>query len=152
MIETIEATVGIYGATLIVAIASGFIPVINIEIYLVAVVLLTKSLPLAVLLGVIAAVGQMVAKIGIYKASRAGANLAKPDPKGKLARAREVMAKWKDKPHLLTFVSASTGIPPFFIVSIVAGILQLPFVAFLVVGTLGRTIRFVTIAVLAVMV
>ena len=76
MIETIEGTIGIYGATLLVAIASGFIPIINIEIYLAAVVLVTKSLPLAILLGVIAAIGQMVAKIGIYKASRAGANMS----------------------------------------------------------------------------
>ena len=152
MIETIEGTIGIYGATLVVAIASGFIPLINIEIYLIAVCLLTRSLPLAILLGVIAAAGQMVAKVGIYKASRAGTNLSKPDPKGKLARAREVMARWKDKPHLLTFVSASTGIPPFFIVSIVAGVLELPFIAFLAVGLLGRTIRFVVVAVVWVMV
>lgn len=150
--DAIQATIGIYGATFIVAIVSAFIPLINAEIYLAAVALATKSIPLAIVLGLITALGQMIGKVGIYKAAQKGANLKKYEENGKLERARRLMAKWKDKPHVLTFISASTGIPPFFIVSLVGGMLELPFAAFMAVGFLGRSIRFVTVAIVAVMI
>ncbi|HEY4179160.1 MAG TPA: hypothetical protein VGM90_20090 [Kofleriaceae bacterium] len=149
--DAIQATIGIYGATFIIAIISGFVPLVNAEIYLAAVAISTKSIPLAIVLGMITALGQMVAKVGIYKAAQKGANLKKYEENGKLEKARRLMAKWKDKPHVLTFISASTGIPPFFIVSLVGGLLELPFAAFMAVGFVGRSIRFVTVAIIAVM-
>ena len=150
MMSSIEATVGIYGASFVIAILSGFIPILNAEIYLVAVAISTESVPLAIILGLIVALGQMVAKVGIYKAARKASNLRAHEESGKMARARKLMKKWEGKPHLLTFVSASLGLPPFFIVSIVAGMLELPFIQFLTVGFIGRSIRFVLVAVVAV--
>ena len=150
MIGSIEATVGIYGASFVIAILSGFIPLINAEIYLVAVAVTTESIPLAVVLGFIVAFGQMIAKVGIYKAARRASNLRPLEENGKMARARKLMAKWEGKPHLLTFISATFGIPPFFIVSIVGGMLELPFIQFMTVGFVGRSIRFITVAVVAV--
>lgn len=150
MIGSIEATVGIYGASFVIAILSGFIPLINAEIYLVAVSVSTQSLPLAIALGFIVALGQMIAKVGIYKTARKASNLRLHEEGSKMARARKLMAKWEGKPHLLTFISATFGIPPFFIVSVVGGMLELPFVQFMTVGFIGRSIRFVTVAVVAV--
>lgn len=152
MIGSIEATVGIYGASFVVAILSGFIPIVNAELYLAAVALTTKSIPLALALGLIVAAGQMIAKVGIYKAALKASNLKTHEEDGKLAKARKVVAKWKGREHLLTFVSATVGIPPFLIVSVVAGILELPFIAFVTIGFIGRAIRFGTVAVVAVMV
>ncbi len=153
MWDALTSTVGIYGATLVVAALSGIIPIINAEVYLVAVALLTRSVPLAIVLGLIVAAGQMIAKIGIYKAFALGADKAATKPKyaAKLEKAQKLMEKWKDKPLVLTFVSASVGLPPFFIVSALAGMLKINFKAFMLLGFLGRSIRFCLIAVLAVL-
>lgn len=151
MWDSLTGTVGIYGGTLIVAVLSGFIPIINVELYLIAVTLLMRSMPLAIILGMIAAVGQMIAKVGIYKASAGAATKASPKLQGKIDKAQQVMEKWKDKPLVLTFVSATFGIPPFFIVSVVGGLLKLNFRAFMLIGFIGRSLRFVTIALLALL-
>ncbi len=153
MLHSLEGMVGIYGATLVVAALSGFIPVINAEIYLVAVTLAMRSVPLAIVLGLIVAIGQMIAKVGIYKVSAGAANKAKTSAKiqAKLDKVHALMAKWKDKPYVLVFVSAVFGLPPFFVVSILAGMLKLDFKKFLVLGTIGRTLRFVAIALIALL-
>ncbi|MGE0869016.1 MAG: hypothetical protein AB7P03_10645 [Kofleriaceae bacterium] len=153
MIDGLEATIGIYAATFVVAVLSGFIPVINAELYLIGVAVVTGNVWLAVVLGVIVAAGQMVAKIGIYQAARGASSLGSRGPKyeAKLAKARALVDKWRDKPFVLLFVSASTGLPPFFIVSLLAGMLSIKFRPFVTIGMLGRTLRFVTIALLALL-
>lgn len=151
MFDSLAGVIGIYGATLIVAALSGVVPLINAEIYLVAVALAMKSVPLAIILGVIVALGQMVAKIGIYQASKGLTTKSSPKIQAKLDKAHAVMAKWKDKPMLLIFVSAVVGLPPFFLVAIVAGMLRMNFKKFMILGFIGRTIRFVSIALIALL-
>lgn len=152
MIDGLEGTVGIYLATLVVAALSGLIPIINAEIYLIGVALYTRSIPLAIVLGIIVAVGQMIAKIAIYQAALKATNLR---PGGKFAtkieKARALVDRWRDKPLTLIFVSASVGLPPFFLVSILAGMLKVKFRPFVLLGLLGRSLRFVTIALLALL-
>lgn len=70
----------------------------------------------------------------------------------RLVKARELVHRWRDRPLFLVFLSATIGLPPFYVVSIVAGIVELRFRAFVVVGFAGRTIRFATIAVIAALV
>jgi membrane protein YqaA with SNARE-associated domain len=43
-------------------------------------------------------------------------------------------------------VSAVTGFPPFYIISIVAGALRISYVVFLIVGSLGRLAHFALFA------
>ena len=150
--DSLITLIGIIPATFVVAIVSGFVPFVNAEILLGLALLKYNSIPMAIALGLLVAAGQMISKIGIYKASRGAANLGKHKEDGKLAKARAMMERWKDKPVLLTFISASLGIPPFFLVSIVAGILEMRFATFVTVGFIGRTVRFVTIALVAVLV
>ena len=42
----------------------------------------------------------------------------------------------------MLFASASTGFPPFYVVSVASGALHIQFRRFLLIGFLGRTIRF----------
>jgi membrane protein YqaA with SNARE-associated domain len=46
----------------------------------------------------------------------------------------------------LIFISSSTGFPPFFFVSVAAGLLRVPLPSFIVFGAAGRFLRF-TVAV-----
>lgn len=47
---------------------------------------------------------------------------------------------------LLCFVSASVGLPPFAVVAVLLGRFRMPVVSFLVVGGLGRLVRFAAVA------
>ena len=59
-----------------------------------------------------------------------------------LARARA----WRGPIEVFVFVSAVVGIPPFYIVSLLGGALELSVTRFIVVGCAGRLIRFLVIA------
>jgi membrane protein YqaA with SNARE-associated domain len=146
-----EGALGIYLASFLIAVASGVIPIVNAEIYLVGVVLAVGGIPEALVLAVVVSLGQMVAKAVIYQTAKGATTLGTKSGgfAKKLERARERVEKWKSKPLGVTFVSASLGLPPFYIVSLVAGILEVRFRAFMLVGFAGRTLRFGTIAILA---
>lgn len=47
---------------------------------------------------------------------------------------------------MLCFVSASVGLPPFAVVAVLLGRFRMPVVSFLVVGGLGRLVRFAAVA------
>lgn len=57
-----------------------------------------------------------------------------------------MVERWQGKPLTLLFVSAVTGLPPFYVVSLLAGILEIRLKWFIAIGLIGRILRFVTIA------
>ncbi len=136
-------------ATFVYCIVSGFVPVVNAELFLVGIAALAprEALPAVALL---AAAGQMVAKCGMYLGGLGGARLPKGKRRETLERWHARVERWRSK-DLLVLVSAAVGLPPFFVTSILAGTLRLPFARFLAMGFLGRLIRFgVVLAVPAV--
>lgn len=147
MIDSIEATVGIYLATLIISVLSGLVPVVNGELYLIAAIVVADDPVVALVLAVIVALGQMIAKIGLYYAALGATELGRSTRLGaKLERAQLLIERWQGKPLTLLFVSAVTGLPPFYLVSLLAGLLRIRFGTFLLLGIIGRVIRFVALA------
>ena len=149
MVEEIAARIGIYGAAFVVGAISSVVPVIPAEIVLAGYVAIAGNFWLAIVLGLLVATGQMLLKIPMYQAARGATRLTHPAPDGKLAKAKRWIEKWKDKPYALTFVSATVGFPPFYFLVLVAGILEMRFRTFVAVGYVGRVVRFVTIALVA---
>jgi membrane protein YqaA with SNARE-associated domain len=147
--EELATAIGVFGATLAWSLLAGLVPLFNSELYLVGAVVLTDGWPTAVALALVMTVGQTTAKILLYKAAAKGSELTNPRLAAKLARARELVTRWNGKPKLLLFVSAVTGLPPFYLVSLLAGAVRLDFRAFVVLSFIGRAIRFVTIALVA---
>ncbi|MEO8706687.1 MAG: VTT domain-containing protein [Kofleriaceae bacterium] len=152
MLDSVEGTLGLAGASLIAGVLSGLVPVINGELYLVGAVLLVDDVWSALALALLLSVGQMIAKAILYQAARR-ATSTKPGsdkPKGKLATkletARERVAKWKNKPLTILVMSSTLGFPPLYIVTLVAGIMEIPFITFMTIGIIGRIVRFVIIA------
>jgi membrane protein YqaA with SNARE-associated domain len=147
VIDSIEASVGIYLATLIISVLSGLVPVVNGELYLIAAILVTGDPVVALVLAVIVAIGQMIAKIGLYFAARGATELGRSTRLGaKLERAQLLVERWRGKPLTLLSISAVTGLPPFYLVCLVAGVVRIRFATFLVIGLAGRVIRFVALA------
>lgn len=137
-------------ATLGVSIASALIPIINVEAYLGAVGLATDSAILV--LSAVAAVGQMIGKVPFYYLGKGALRWDWLQRKTSSTKAQERIKKLRahaqERPAATStalFVSASVGLPPFAIMAVVAGQLHVRFALFLIVGLVGRFLRFAAV-------
>jgi membrane protein YqaA with SNARE-associated domain len=136
----IGEALGVYAGTFVVCFLAGLIPLINAELWLIAVTLMLASpagLPAIV---VLAALGQMVAKVLLYYAALGTVKL--PGLDKRIAKARAQLDRWRDRPRWVLWASATLGLPPFYIISLLAGALEIRLRTFCVIGMTGRLIRF----------
>ena len=139
--EQLIARYGIYLTTYVVAVISGFIPVVNIEVYLVWVAALTPRSQ-AVGITLLATVGQMTAKTLMYLAGAGVLKISVKKPGKKLRAVQMKMAQWQHRMGIFLFSSAFLGVPPFYVVSVASGICRIPIAVFVIWGLLGRFLRF----------
>lgn len=140
-------------------ILSALVPVFNAELY-VGLMAAAASTPVAWASTVMLALGTSVGKTIIFEASRHGSSrfgIGSVDRAEKLARTRlgqwsirvgEVLVAWLQHRHLgplTVFVSAVIGLPPLFVVAVVAGASRQNVVSFAVMVFLGRLIRFAAV-------
>ncbi len=135
-------TWGLPTATFIYCFVSGLVPVVNAEAFLVIIssALLTRSQLL--LITTLATAGQMTAKCTMYIVARTSFRRPPKKYEEKFNRTREKLDHWRYGVGLFFFASASTGFPPFYVVSILAGMMKFNFVTFLLFGLAGRFVRF----------
>ena len=134
------ASWGLPLATFLVGLVSGFVPVVNLEAYLLAVSVMappSATVPVVVL----ATLGQMIAKSALFFSARSSRGLAKT-PVRWLEVACERLRARRGHAWAVMLVSAFTGLPPFYVMSVAAGVLDWPFLAFVVAGGCGRLARF----------
>lgn len=141
--EDLLAMLGIYGGTFAVAILSGLVPFVNAELFLIALIKLAVDSPAQLPAIVVAtAVGQMVAKIGLYYAGRGLLELPRGRYKAKIEQVRGKLEAWKSKPYFIYGMSSMFGLPPFYLTVLAAGAMKIRFPAFLWIGLVGRLVRF----------
>lgn len=148
-----------------VAFGSALVPLINIEIFVIALVAREPDLPV-LLLGAVVAIAQVGGKLLYYLAARGSLHLPsfmhrKPKPlterrirwqqRTKRIRAwvDTVTEKCHRHPHWMagTYgVSAVAGLPPFMATTVLAGLAKMPMSTFLTVGLAGRFARFSLLA------
>ena len=139
--EILIGKFGIYLTSFLVCLVSGFIPLVNTEAYLAVVSAISqKSVMLPVI--AISTFTHIITKLLIYLSGRGVLNLPMKRIDNKLVKVKEKFEKWKTTTDLFIFMSASTGIPPFYIVSFLAGNLKFNLKRFCVFGTLGMLLRF----------
>ncbi|HZJ07723.1 MAG TPA: VTT domain-containing protein [Nocardioidaceae bacterium] len=134
-----------------IAFASALIPVINIEAYL-GLRASFAEVGDVWLLGFVAALGQMAGKVIWYYIGSSSLEwrwvkrrIEKPKQQARLDKWR---ARTDQRPVLaggLVFVSAVTGFPPFAILAVLAGQLRMNLATFLILGLLGRWLRFAAV-------
>lgn len=122
-------------------IGSAVIPVMHAEAYLIAASLLTPP-ELAWPLVIAATAGQMLGKVGMYGAGRGALRIPGERMQRRIAQATARLRDRKELGNTLIFVSAASGFPPFYVVSVAAGMLRLPLPPFILFGFAGRFIRF----------
>lgn len=131
---------GTHVTTLVISLLSGLIPLIHIETYLLAVAALTPAAGWPVVL--LTTLGQMLAKVILYLAGRHGLRAIAGRFRGKLARAEEALRRHKAGPDAVVLISAFSGFPPFYGVSVVAGVMRMSLARFLLIATPARLARF----------
>ena len=132
-----------YLGTFVVGVLSGLVPVVNIEVYLVAVGSLSGASPVPVVL--LTTLGQMLGKCVLYLSGKGFIRLSIWPSWKSLEKTREALDRNKGRTEGVVFISALTGIPPFYALSVLAGVMRIPIVRFLVPGTLGRGLRFTAV-------
>lgn len=135
--------------TFLFSFGSALVPILNAEAYI---VVAANSYP-ALLIAVVASVGQMVGKVLWYYAGANAEKLPYIHRKMERPKTRASMEKWQARTQgrpwftaLLLFVSAWAGIPPYAVMAALAGVLRVNIVVFLVTGLVGRFLRFWIVA------
>lgn len=134
-----------------VSIVSALIPLVNAEAYLLAVGVATDPASLW-LLAFVAALGQTVGKIIWYEVGRRALEWSVVQRKLSTPRSQRLRTLWRDrlesKPWAsaaVLFAAATVGLPPLFVMAVVAGQLEVNRVQFVVIVLLGRTLRFAAV-------
>lgn len=148
-----------------VAFGSAVIPLISIEVFVLALVAREPGLP-CLALGAVVAVAQIAGKLLYYLAARGTLRLPsfmhrKPKPlterrlrwQQRTKRVRAWVERLTEKchrhPHWMTGtygVSAVIGLPPFMATTVLAGLARMSMATFLTAGFIGRCIRFTLLA------
>jgi len=132
-------TAALYAATFGFAFVSGIIPfVLNIELFLLAVAAFTDASAVAVV--GLAATGQTAAKLVLYLVGKGALNL-KWVKKSAASKAVDAFAKRPRSGLGVVAASAAIGVPPLYAVSLMAGTLRLPLVAFTLIVFAGMLLR-----------
>ncbi len=131
----------VYLLTFVWSFVSGFVPLVNTEAYLLSVSALSPSSSLLPIV-VSSTTGQMCAKLLLFLAGRGAIRLPLGRYQEKVEKVRASLAQREGGTDVALFLSAFTGLPPFYAVSILAGMLRIRVAHFLVPGFLGRLARF----------
>lgn len=153
VLDALDGFGGIYVAMFLFAILSGIFFLANSEAALIALGA-ASSYPTwkLIVLAVIVALGQSVTHAIVFQSARAMSKAgAKRRPKleARIAKARELGAKWQKSELLLIALGATVGIPPQVLVALLAGVIGIRFRTFVSIDVAGRIARFVTIVLVA---
>ncbi len=131
-------------STLGMAIISAFIPIVNAELLtLGAVALAPPALDVPCILMV--TLGQMIGKVVLFLGGRGSLRIPWLMKSKKLEKAVDRVGEKAKFGAPVLFVSAVTGLPPFYLVSIACGVFRFSLPLFIVLGSAGRLIRFAAI-------
>lgn len=136
-------SLGIYGASLVIALVAGLFPIASIELFLVGLSALEHpSIGELLICCVLGAVGHQIAKTITYYAGEGALENKKLKPR--VDKIRHKIEKWDRYPHAILFLGATVGLPPMYLLGFIAHPLMeirfLPFTALTFVGRLGRYI------------
>ena len=129
-------------ATFGLTVASAVFPWLNAEIIVLALPAVAHSRVALLALLLVATAGQMAGKCVVYWAGRQGSRHSTPRMAAAIERWRDRILHWRRGPIGLVFFSSAVGLPPFFVVTAMAGALNVDFPRFLAAGTAGRLLRF----------
>jgi membrane protein YqaA with SNARE-associated domain len=139
------------GGIFLLALIAGFVPFISVELALIVSAAAAASIGVLLALVAAAAAGQMIGKSCFFLGGRRA--LAWNEGRSRRPRIRlpRFVNRMTHRPPIAAatvFVSAATGVPPFAVVSPLAGGWRLRLSSFLVMGFAGKSARFACLVLL----
>jgi membrane protein YqaA with SNARE-associated domain len=131
----------VYFSTISMCFLAGFVPTIGTEVALASIGLLIKPnqiIPLAF----VGALSQTVSKLFIYFLSSKTLSFLSFKRKRKLIMLRRKYYSRKRLTAGIIFVSALTGLPPYYLINIICGIVNSGWLTFGLLGLSGMFMRF----------
>jgi membrane protein YqaA with SNARE-associated domain len=146
MADSLLASLGLYGATFVIALVAGLFPIVSIELFLVGATALGVDVKiLAVLVG-IAVVGHQIAKTVTYYAGAGALELPRGALRARIAAATQRLERWNKRPRLVMFAAASIGLPPLFVLGYLARpVMKMEIATFTALSLTGRVLRYGTL-------
>jgi membrane protein YqaA with SNARE-associated domain len=123
-------------------VVSAVLPWVNAELIVLSLPAVAPSKAALLVLVVIATAGQMTGKCFVYWAGRKGNKVLPAKAGTLLEKMKTRFSSSPSKAAALVLVSSLVGLPPFFLITFVAGALKMNFLVFLTAGTTGRLVRF----------
>jgi membrane protein YqaA with SNARE-associated domain len=126
--------------TCLACIGGSIVPLINCELVVLAA---SAALPSSMVLPLIAlaSMSQMAGKAILYYAGSGLLHLPQGRFRTNIDSAVARVQRQKGASGATIFASASTGLPPFYVLSIASGAIGVDFRQFMVLGLAGRTLR-----------
>lgn len=150
MTDSLLASLGLYGATLVVAFIAGMLPLFSIEVFLVGVTALGVEARTAAILIGIAVVGHQIAKTVTYYVGAGVFELPRGKMRERIAAAKAQIDRWNKRPRLIMFVSATIGFPPLVLLGYIAGpLMKMGITTFTAISFTGRVLRYTTLVAVA---
>ena len=128
------------------SIVSALVPWVNGEVLLLSMTALVRSPFQLAALVFLASSGQMIGKCVLYWAGRGVIPLHRGRIGKVVASCKARLENASSKPMGLVFVSSFLGIPPFYVITVLAGAVRLRFGRFLAIGACGRLLHFAVLA------
>jgi membrane protein YqaA with SNARE-associated domain len=130
--------------TVVIAGLGSLLPFAPVEPFLLGLGLMAPP-EMLVPLAVVATASHMAGKAVLYLGSIKAMQLLSVRQQQAIERARTRLSPGRSYQYLTVFTSAVSGLPPFYAITVAAGLMKLPLVPFLLVGTVGRACRFVAL-------
>jgi membrane protein YqaA with SNARE-associated domain len=133
------------GGIFLLALLAGFVPFISVELALIVSAATHSSIRVLLALAIAAAAGMMIGKCCFFLGGRSAFAWSRRRATRPRLRLPAFLNRATGKPKMAAatvFVSAATGVPPFAVVSPLAGGWRLRLSQFFVVGFAGKSARF----------
>lgn len=142
------ASLGIYGASLVISFIAGLFPIASVEVFLVGLSALKHpSIAELALCCLLATLGHQIAKTITYFAGEGALENKKLKPR--VDAIRHKIEKWDRYPHAILFLAATVGLPPMYLLGFIAHpLMEIRFLPFTVLTFIGRLGRYVVLAVI----
>lgn len=126
------------------SLAGGIVPFLNVEAYLLSLSALSPGAPVWPV-ALAAALGQMAAKSLLYLGGRGLLRLPLRGTRARIEAATARLATAESGSLAVLSASAVAGFPPFYAISVAAGVVHMRFARFFAVGLAGRLVRFAAV-------
>jgi len=146
--HSLLASLGIYGASFVIALVAGLFPIASVEVFLVGLSALKHpSLSELAICCVLATVGHQIAKTITYFAGEGALEHGKLKPR--VDALRHKIEKWDRYPHAILFLAATVGLPPMYVLGFIAHpLMEIRFIPFTLITLVGRIGRYLVLAVI----